>query len=419
MVDFSLGAKPICHTICATSALVADAGSRIMEKEIKEKDENKQGVAQRLFSTQGLLIAIFLLMGYWIFFGGDEKAEQPQSSIPAKTETQADASSQNTIVGISDSLNQEAIDRLGVDLTEHLDPKLVPPLIEQAMKETAQAGVQAQEFVQAAMSNISNKIRDISSIDLNNDGFADPVLVVPQNVTDGAEHMVLSIRVPDPAAVSNLPAGSDQEAWVDIANNKSIEVMTASAIKQDDQSMTIQSAPNPQVYSGAHPPYYHHYSPLSTMLMTSLMMGWMMSPSFYGPGLGYGHYGAPSRTTSSVSQNRAATASNLTSARGSNAAALNSKGQAVATNNFKQVPPKSLNQIKSTQFRSREGASAARTGGFGRDSAAGTSQSAVRPSQRSSNSQTIRPSQRKSFSSSFGRSGSSRKGFGRSGGRRR
>lgn len=382
-----------------------------MEKETKENQENKGGFAQRLFSTQGLLIAMFLLMGYWIFFGGDEKAEQSQGNLQSKTEMQ---DSSKAIVGVSDSLNQEAIDRLGVDLTENLDPKLVPPLIEQAMKETAEAGLQGQEFVQAAMSNISNKIKDISSIDLNNDGIADPVLVVPQNISEGAEHMQLSIRVPDPAEVSSLPSGSDQKAWVDIADNKSIEVMTASAIKQDDQSMTIQSAPNPQVYSGSHPPYYHHYSPLSTMLMTSLMMNWMLAPSFYGAGLGYGHYGGPARTTSSVSQNRSSTTSNLKSARGSGSAALNSKGQSVAANNFKNVPPKSLNQIKSTQFRTRNAAGSTRTGGFGNASSSANSQGTVRPSQRSSNSQkTIRPSQRKSFSSSFGRSGS-RRGFGRS-----
>lgn len=372
-----------------------------MEKEIKEKNaeqENSGGFVKTLFSTKGLLIAIFLLMGYWIFFGGTKKEEPPKVSYQP----------QKPVVGVSDSLNQEAIDRLGVDLTEHLDPKLVPPLVEQAMKETAEAGVKEQEFVQVAVSNVSNKIRDISTIDLNNDGIADPILVLPQNIADGAEHMQLSIRVPDPAEITTLPPGSDQEAWVDIAENKSLEVMTASAIKQDDQNMLMQAAPNPQVYSGSHPPYYHHYSPLSTMLMTSLMMHWMFAPRFYGPGFGYGYYGAPARTTSVVRQNKAGAASNLREAKGSTSAGLNSKGQSVAANNFKKVPPKSLNQIKSTQFKSRNAAATNRAGGFGKTSSSAASQKTIRPSQGAS---------RKSFGN-FGRS-SSRKSFGGFGRRRR
>ena len=35
-------------------------------------------------------------------------------------------------IGVSDSLNQEAVDRFGLDLSENLDPKLIPALMADA-----------------------------------------------------------------------------------------------------------------------------------------------------------------------------------------------------------------------------------------------------------------------------------------------
>ena len=361
----------------------------------KRTKETKNDLVHRIFSTNGILIVILLLMGYWIFFGGTKKYDRSFSFQPRRS-----------IVGISDSLSADAIAKLGVDLTENLDPKLIPSLVEQAMKETVQSGVKEQEFVQTLITRVSNKIRDISTIDLNNDSIADPILIVPQNISEGAEHLQLSIRVPDPAEVSTFPKSSDQNAWLDIAENKSIEVMTAAAIKENDQNMVIQSAPNPQVYS-AHPPYYHHSTSLTNVLVTSMMLSWMFSPAFYGPGFGYGYYGGPNRTTSVIQQNRAGNMSNLRTARGSSAAAINSRGQSIASNKFKNVPPKSLNQIKTTQFRARSGQSVSRAGGFGRSSA-------VRSAPTSRRSFRSGLSQRRSFGS-FGRRGVRRSfgGFGR------
>ncbi len=361
----------------------------------KKNKETKNGLAHRILSTNWILIAILVLMGYWIFFGGNKRFDQTFSFQPRRS-----------IVGMSDSLNADAIAKLGVDLTENLDPKLIPSLVEQAMKETVESGVSEQEFVRTLVTRVSNKIRDISTIDLNNDSIADPILVVPQNIAEGGEHLQLSIRVPDPAEVGAFPRGSDQKAWLEIAENKSIEVMTATAIKENDQNMVIQSAPNPQVYS-SHPPYYHQSTSLSNVLLTSMMLSWMFSPAYYGPGFGSGYYGGAPRTTTVIRQNRAGNISNLRTARGSSAAAVNSKGQSIASNKFKNVPPKSLNQIKTTQFRSGSGQRVSRAGGFGRSSA-------VRGAPSSRNTFRSSLSQRRSVSS-FGRRGFRRSfgGFGR------
>lgn len=352
-----------------------------MEKNSNEKDNS---IVKRIFSTQGILVVIALLMVYWVFFKDDGTKEV------------ATYQTSKSVIGVSNSLNQEAVDRLGVDLTENLDPSLISSLVEQAMKETVNSGATEAEFVQILISNVSNKIRDISTIDLNEDGLADPILVVPQNISEGESHLQLSILIPDPAEVKTFPSGSDQEAWADIAENKSIEIMTTTAVKESDQNMTIQTAANPQMYQ-SHPPYYHHHSSLTSILMTSMMLNWMFMPRFYGPGMGfYGGGGyAPQRTTV-INQNRGGATSQLSKGTASQSAAKNASGKAIASNNFKQVPPKSLNQIKSTQFRSRNTA-ATRTG-----------VSNTRPSSQSS----VRQSQptRRSPASSSRRSG----GFGRS-----
>ncbi|MBF0278308.1 MAG: hypothetical protein HQM13_10970 [SAR324 cluster bacterium] len=360
-----------------------------MAKNSKEKDDIVQGI----FSTKGILIAIFLLIGYWIFFKGDGRQVQKSMTLPDRT-----------VVGVSDTLNQAAIEELGVDLTENLDPKVVPGLVEEAMKETVNSGAQEKDFAQTLVTKVSNKIRDISTIDLNNDGIADPVMVVPQALAEDSENLLLSIRVPDPSEVKTLPEGSDQKAWVDIAENKSIEIMSTAAIKENDQNMMIQTAPNQQLYSGHSQPYYHHHTSLSSILMTSMMMNWMFAPRYYG---GFGAYGAgyAPRTTTAISQNR--NVAGLSKAAPSSTAAKNSRGQSVASTS-KKVPPKSLNQIKSTQFKSRNSQNVTRSGGFGKTRSSVASQRTTAPRK------TFRAPTRRSSGFSFGRSsGRSFRGFGR------
>ncbi|MFZ9065141.1 MAG: hypothetical protein ACO22U_15995, partial [bacterium] len=169
-----------------------------------------------LLSWKGAVGVVVILGVGWLIFGGSE---------PDRNEV-VNYSNSDVPIGVSDTLNEEAVNRLGVDLTDNLDPQLVPVVVAEAMKEATEAGVSEADFIPSLVSKISNKIRDISTIDLNADGLADPILVMPASASSDQEFIQFSIKVPDPAEVSELPPGSDQEAWRDIAENKSIEIMT-------------------------------------------------------------------------------------------------------------------------------------------------------------------------------------------------
>ena len=65
------------------------------------------------------------------FFGEDKSRD---SSVTRYT-------SQNIPIGISDQLNPKAIEKLGIDLTDNLDPKLIPAITSEALRETTQANV--------------------------------------------------------------------------------------------------------------------------------------------------------------------------------------------------------------------------------------------------------------------------------------
>ena len=92
-------------------------------------------------------------------------------------------------------MNLEAIEKLGIDLTENLDPKLIPAITSEALSETTKANVSEESFLATLVNKISNKIRDVSTIDLNKDGIADPVLVVPQTEKGDSDFIVFSIFV--------------------------------------------------------------------------------------------------------------------------------------------------------------------------------------------------------------------------------
>lgn len=314
-----------------------------------------------LLSWKGALGVVVLLGLGWLIFGGSE---------PDRNDV-VNYSNSNVPIGVSDTLNEEAVNRLGVDLTDNLDPQLIPVVVAEAMKEATEAGVSEADFIPSLVSKISNKIRDISTIDLNADGLADPILVMPASASSDQEFIQFSIKVPDPAEVSELPPGSDQEAWRDIAENKSIEIMTASATKNAQDELSMQSAPNPQMYNSSPAPYYHYSSPgLGTILLTSMMMSALFSPP-----MGYGgYYGGPPRNVSTVQSQRSGATSSMASSNPSQNTVKNSKGQSVGQSNFKKVPPKSLNQVKTAQFRSKSNAATAnRSGGFGSAKKSGSS----------------------------------------------
>ena len=324
--------------------------------------EKNKGIdwKKELLSWKGGVAAGLLLILLFFLFRGSNNQDQSKITY----------NSGNRPVGVSNSLNQQAVQRLGVDLTDNLDPKLVPTLVAEAVKEIANKNTSEADFVPALVNSISNKIQSISTIDLNADGLTDPVMVIPTSASSDQEFLLFSIRVPDPAEVTELPSATDQAAWRDIAENKSIEIMTASASKDSSNNLTMQSTPNPQVYgtpSGASP--YYHYSPpgLGSILLTSMMMSYLFSPPYMGyGGWGYGGPGPASVTT--VTQQRGAVTSGLQGANPSQTAAVNNKGKGVGQSNFKKIPPKSLNQMKTSSFRAKNN-SATRTGGFGKNKA--------------------------------------------------
>jgi len=309
----------------------------------KKENEDPNGL-ENLFSTQGILIAILILGLYWIFFGEDKSQERARFNY----------SSQNIPIGVSDQLNTIAIEKLGIDLTEHLDPKLIPAITSEALRETSQAGVSDVDFLPTLVSKISNKVRDISTIDLNQDGMADHVLIVPQTEKGGADFLVFSILVPDPSQVSMLPSGSERAAWKDIAENKSIEIMTASVVRGSGDQMTMQSTPNPEMYQSTGAPYSPYYGSgysMTSLFMTSMMMSMLFRPPYiWGGGYGYG-YGGP-RTVSSVQNRRASSTSKMKKAAPAGSAAKTAGGKGVSSNKFRATSKKSLNNIKSTKFRS-------------------------------------------------------------------
>jgi hypothetical protein len=324
------------------------------------------------------LCVVFIVFGFWLH----------DLFSPDRNEV-VNYSNSNVQIDVSDTLNEEAVNRLGVDLTDNLDPKLIPVVVADAMKEAIEDGVSEAktrqefaelqyddkqklkeaiedgvrkanaDFIPSLVSKISNMIYNISTIDLNADGLTDPILVIPASASSDQEFIQFSIKVPDPAEVSELPPGSDQEAWRDIAENKSIEIMTVSATKNAQDELYMQSAPNHEMY-GSAPPYYHYSSPgLGTMLLTSMTMSALFSPPF----IGYGeYYSRPPATVSMIQSQRSSFTASMGSSNPSQSAVTNSKGQSVGQSNFKKIPPKSLNQVKTAQFRA---ASANRSGGFG------------------------------------------------------
>ena len=321
------------------------------------KENEPPNGLEKLFSTQGILIAILILGFYWVFFGEDKSQESARYNY----------SSQNIPIGVSNQLNAEAIEKLGIDLTEHLDPKLIPAITSEALRETSMAQVADKDFLPTLVNKISNKVRDISTIDLNQDGMADHVLIVPQTEKGDEDFLLFSILVPDPSLVSTLPSSTDQAAWKDIAENKSIEIMTASVVRGTGDEMTMQSTPNPQMYQSPGAPYAPYYGTgysMTNLLMTSMMMSMLFRPPYiWGGGYGYGYGYGGARTVSSIQNRRGASTSKMKKASPSSSSAKTAGGKSVSANKFRSTSKKSLNNIKSTKFRSTSRKTAG--GGFG------------------------------------------------------
>ena len=165
-----------------------------------------------------------------------------------------------------------------------------------------------------------------------------------------------------------MPAGSDQAAWLDIAKNKSIEVMTASVVKKGAEEFAMQASPNPQMYNSAgapYPPYYSYAPSMTGIFMTSftasLLANYLFMPRYP---MGFGGYMGGPRAVSTVQSNRSSRTAGLSKANGSSTPARTTSGKSVAANKFKPTSTKSLNKVKSSQFRAAK-RSKSSGGGFG------------------------------------------------------
>lgn len=83
----------------------------------------KKNFFEKLFSVQGLLVVMACLALYWVFF-----------SQPDKLKKRVTYNTDNAPVGVSDGFNPDAIKQLGLDLTQNLDPQLIPSIVEQSLK---------------------------------------------------------------------------------------------------------------------------------------------------------------------------------------------------------------------------------------------------------------------------------------------
>ena len=326
---------------------------------MNEKNDRTPSGLEKLFSTQIILLGIFVLGLYWVFFGEDNNTESARFNY----------TSQNIPIGVSDQINIEAIEKFGIDLTKDLDPKLIPSITSEALKETSQANISEKEFLPTLVSIISNKIRDISTIDLNEDGITDHILIVPQTENANGEYLVFSILVPDPSKVSLLPSATDKEGWEDIAKNKSIEIMTSSVIKSTEEQITMQSTPNPQMYNSSgtsYSPYYSSGYSMGSLFMTSMMMSMLFSPPyFWGGGFGYGYgYGGP-MAVSSIQNRRGPNISRMKKASPTMSSAKTFRGKNVSSNKFRSTSKKSLTNLKTTKFRAANKKISG--GGFGKN----------------------------------------------------
>ena len=223
-------------------------------------------------STWFLILAVALI-GYVIFQGGEQRFGRRAQPL------------NYDVMAVSQGLTPEA---QALNLEKDLDVSLLPEIGKQAIRDAAQQGLKEQAFLQTVLRTVSDRVHEISTIDLNGDGTVDPVLVRPEPAGD--EHYVLlSLQVPAPEAYP-LPAASDTSAWKGV---QTVEVATMS-VSLDQQELAVQASGNQYVYPDSYGQHYVAYDRSPSFLQTYFairMLDWMFFPSywgFWGPGWGYG-----------------------------------------------------------------------------------------------------------------------------------
>ena len=270
-------------------------------------------------------------------------------------------------VVVSEGLTAEAE---ALDLSGDLDVSLLPDIGRQVIREAAQQGLREQAFLQFVLREVSNRVREISTIDLNADGITDPVLVKPEP-QEGEQFVLLSVHVPAPAAYP-LPEARDADAWKSV---ETLEVATMT-VALDPQALTVEAQGNQHLYPNAAQQNYvvHDTMPsFLSMYFTMRMLDWMFFPpmwGFWGPGWGYGAY--QPRPVPGALGGRAETIAGRnyqpsTVQRGS---AIQTRSGAAPRSQYSRLyanqRPQALNQLRSsTAFRPRGSAAAPPAGGFG------------------------------------------------------
>lgn len=258
-----------------------------------------------------------------------------------------------------------------LDLSSELDPSQVPEIVKESYLEAAQLNKKGKEIIKYVIQDVSQKVASISSIDLNKDDVPDPILIVPEG---NEESMTYSIRIPDPDKVKNYP--DDANAWQEIAEKRSIEVLSVTVFprvgQNKDVSFDVEARPNKQVYESHHHHHYHSsflstyftYRMMSSLFFNPWYGGWY-GPGFYG-GMGFyspGYYGNNygARNVSSTKTTRRTYKKSPASA---NAMKTNS-GKAVKSSKHNQRSS-SVSNYKNSAIKKRNNAVAARkASGFG------------------------------------------------------
>ncbi len=304
-----------------------------------------------------LIIAV-VVISYVVLQGGEEKY---RSAAPRLDYDR---------LAVTQGLTAEAA---ALDLQKDLDISLLPELGKQVIREAAQKGLQKQAFLEYTIREVGNRVREISTIDLNGDDVVDPVLVKPEPI-EGEQYVLLSLRVPAPKAYP-LPPASDSAAWKKV---ETLEVATMTVALNKEQ-LTVQAQGNQHVYPGAGGRNYTAYDRTPSFLQmyfTMRMAQWMFFPryyGFYGAGFGYGMY-RPMAVPMAVGRRAGAVSSRgYSSSRGSSTSAIRSRSGAAPQSRYSQVyskqAPKSLSQVRSSRSFQRRTGTAGRAGGFGRSGA--------------------------------------------------
>lgn len=302
----------------------------------------------------------------------------------------------NVGVGVSGVLNEFG----EVDLKKDLDASLLPSMLSECYKEVAQQKKKGNELQSAVVKLFSQKIREISTVDLNNDDTADPILVIPEGDN---EQMTFSIRVPDPAEVTKYPPFTDGPAWENIAKNKAVELVALTAVPEVNggkmSGMKMEARTSNAFYSDSHH-YQHNYR--SNLLSYLIVRDLFFRPMWYGPRY-YSWYGGYYRPYSLgyVRGGRTSRVTRYTSGSTSYGRLRTSSGKLPSrSKNSKMASKKSFSSASNVRSKSR-------SGGFGKSSRSGSKSSGFgRSSSRAAKSSRSSKSSRGWFSSRSSSGGS-------------